>query len=43
MRVSNIEENLQVLDNVPYVERADLAITFHIAVEENEAGRASQL
>ena len=28
MRVSNIEENLQVLDNVPYVERADLAITF---------------
>ena len=43
MRVSNIEENLQVLDNVPYVERADLAITFHIAVEENEAGRASAI
>ena len=40
MRVSNIEENLQVLDNVPYVERADLAITFHIAVEENEAGKS---
>ncbi len=43
MRVSNIEENLQILDNVPYVERADLAITFHIAVEENEAGRASAI
>ena len=43
MRVSNIEENLQVLDNVPYVERADLAITFHITVEENEAGRASAI
>ena len=43
MRVSNIEENLQVLDNVPYVERADLAITFHIAVEENEAGRGSAI
>ena len=43
MRVSNIEENLQVLDNVPYVERADLAITFHIAVEENEVGRASAI
>ena len=43
MRVSNIEENLQVLDNVPYVERADLAITFHIVVEENEAGRASAI
>ena len=43
MRVSNIEENLQVLDNVPYVKRADLAITFHIAVEENEAGRASAI
>lgn len=43
MRVSNIEENLQVLGSVPYVERADLAITFHIAVEENEAGRASAI
>ena len=43
MRVSNIEENLQVLGRVPYVERADLAITFHIVVEENEAGRASAI
>lgn len=43
MRVSNIEENLQVLGGVPYIERADLAITFHIAVEENEAGRASAI
>ena len=43
MRVSNADKNLQVLDNVPYVERADLAITFHIAVEENEAGRASAI
>lgn len=43
MRVSNADKNAQVLGGVPFVEREDLAITFHIAVEENEAGRASAI
>ena len=43
MRVSNADKNVQVLEGVPFVEREDLAITFHIAVEETEAGRASAI
>ena len=43
MRVSNADKNAQVLGGVPFVEREDLAITFHIAVEETEAGRASAI
>lgn len=43
MRVSDIDKNLHVLGGVPFVEREDLAITFHIAVEETEAGRASAI
>ena len=43
MRVSDADKNAQVLGGVPFVEREDLAITFHIAVEETEAGRASAI
>lgn len=43
MRVSDIDKNAHVLGGAPYVEREDLAITFHIAVEENEEGRASAI
>ena len=43
MRVSNADKNVQVLGGVPFVEREDLAITFHIAVEETEMGRASAI
>lgn len=43
MRVSDADKNAHVLGGVPFVEREDLAITFHIAVEESEAGRASAI
>lgn len=43
MRVSSAEKNQELLQNVPYELKEDLAITFHLAVDLGEEGLASTM
>lgn len=43
MKVSSAEKNADVLEHAPHVLKEDLAITFHIMLDQNEQGTATTM